>query len=76
MESLKLTPIKTLRMMERPWRRLGPGPSPAMVCAQQLSGPQSPDLRSQGVTLDDSQGTFGLWGSVTMNQTSKLVSSV
>lgn len=43
-----LTWIKTLRMMGRPWRHPGPGPGPAMVCAQQVPGPQFPPLSSKG----------------------------
>lgn len=47
-----------------------------MMYAQQVSGPQLPHLSSQGVTLDDFQGTFWLRCSVSMNQLPKLVSFV
>lgn len=40
------------------------------------SEPQIPSLSSQGVTLDDFQGTFWIRCSVSMNQLPKLVSSV
>lgn len=70
---LILTQIKTHRMMEGPWRQPGPGPGPAIVYAQQVSGAQFPNLSSQGITLDDFQGTFWL---CCMNQLSKLLSFV
>lgn len=63
-------------MTERPCRHPEPGSGPAMMYAQQVSGPQLSHLSSQGVTLDDFQSTFWLRCSVSMNQLPKLVSFV
>lgn len=73
-QQLNLTQLMTLRLMGRPCRHPELKPGLAMMCAQQGSGLQWPHLSSQGVTLDDFQGTCWLPCSLSMNQLPKLVS--